>query len=262
MARTSVAGARGALLATASAALLMVSAAGAQAADLGDYDASLKDTGPVYSAPHMWSGVYVGAHAGYGWSDKDWSLVDNAGEGTGDVGRKTSHDADGWLGGVQAGLNGQSGKFVYGAEVELSWTGMEGKGTWKGSNDGYRDGEVDINWLATVAGRAGMAFDRTLIYGKLGAAFADEDYNHTGRTRELNGDDTRTGWLIGAGIEHAYDANWSVKAEYNYIDFGEEEISLSDGERTAIFDVEQDMHVVKVGLNYRFSWERPAEPLK
>lgn len=270
MTKERIVGARVALCAVASAALLTMGTASTQAADLGDYDGSLKDTGPVYEPAPLWAGFYVGAHAGYGWSEKDWTLVRNAGMNPSPrIGEQlTSHDADGWLGGLQAGVNAQSGNLVYGAEVELSWTGIDGRGTWTGQQGTLdRDGEVEVNWLGTVAGRLGMTFDRTLVYGKLGLALANEDYNHTAeRTsnppRDFNGDDTRGGWLIGAGIEHAFGPNWSLKAEYNYIDFGEEEVTVREDDRRAIFDIDQDMHVFKVGLNYRFNWEREVEPLK
>jgi outer membrane immunogenic protein len=100
--------------------------------------------------------------------------------------------------------------------------------------------------------------ERTLFYAEGGLAVADEDYSHLGnRDRIYKGSETRTGWFIGAGLEHAFDSNWSAKVEYNYIDFGSDDVSLTrttgSGEtRTAIFDVDQDMHVVKFGLNYRF----------
>lgn len=267
-----VSSARTALYAAASAALVVVGAAGAQAGGLPEDEVSLKDTGPIYAPAPLWTGFYIGAHAGYGWSDKEWTLLENAGQGASErIGEKlASHDADGGLAGVQVGFNWQSGQWVYGVEAEWSWTDMDGRGTWERRRDGLlRDGEVDINWMATVAGRLGMTFDRTLVYAKLGAAFADEDYNHTaerdqGREpRDFNGDDTRTGFLIGAGIEHAYDANWSVKLEYNYIDFGEDDITVTEDDRRAIFDVDQDMHVVKIGLNYRFGDVRePVESFK
>ena len=31
---------------------------------------------------------------------------------------------------------------------------------------------------------------------------------------------TRTGWLIGTGIEWSFRKNWSLRAEYAYVDYG------------------------------------------
>jgi opacity protein-like surface antigen len=32
--------------------------------------------------------------------------------------------------------------------------------------------------------------------------------------------DNRFGWMVGAGFEYALNNNWSVKVEYDYLDFG------------------------------------------
>jgi outer membrane immunogenic protein len=119
----------------------------------------------------------------------------------------------------------------------------------------FRDASTDIDWIITLAGRVGFTFDRSLIYAKAGVAWADESFSHTGGSntvRFFTGDNTAIGWLIGAGLEYAMDRNWSVKAEYDYIDFGEERVSLTEPGRTAIFDIDQDVHMLKIGLNYRF----------
>jgi hypothetical protein len=39
-------------------------------------------------------------------------------------------------------------------------------------------------------------------------------------------DSTRWGWMVGVGIEYAFANNWSVKAEYNHMDFGRETETL------------------------------------
>lgn len=47
---------------------------------------------------------------------------------------------------------------------------------------------------------------------------------------------------IGAGIEWAFADNWSAKLEYQYYDFGDN-----------VETVKQQIHTVKIGLNYRFN---------
>lgn len=250
------------LLATA---VIGITANGALAADLGGvYETPIAPApAPVFS----WTGIYLGGHVGYGWSNKDWTLIRNAGpQPSNEIGSViTSHDADGALGGVQLGYNYQRNGIVLGAEGEFSWTGMNGDSSWENSGREYRDASTDINWIATLAGRVGFAFDRKLLYVKGGIAWADEDFSHTGgegTVRHLSGGDTRTGWLIGAGLEYALDSNWSLKAEYDYLNFGSDKVSLTDGDVTAIFDIDQDMHVVKVGINYKFDAALRYEPLK
>jgi outer membrane immunogenic protein len=210
---------------------------------------------------HRWSGFYLGGHVGYGWSDKDWTLLRNAGnQPSNQIGSViTSHEADGAFGGIQVGANHQAHGLVFGIEGSMAWTGMDGYSTWRNSDGFFRDAATDINWMGTLTGKIGVPLGHTLVYFKGGAVWADEDYSHTGgrdTPRILKGGDTRLGWLIGAGAEWAWDRNWSVNFEYNYMDFGDDDISLSDGTRTALFSVDQQMHAIKLGLNYRFDWSR------
>ena len=60
--------------------------------------------------------------------------------------------------------------------------------------------------------------------------------------------DRRAGFLIGAGFEYAYTNNLSVKAEYNFLDFGAHTLTFSDGER---WSIKHQFSQMKLGLNYR-----------
>jgi outer membrane immunogenic protein len=214
---------------------------------------------PMDPMPFSWDGFYIGGHAGYGWGDKDWTLIQN-GNGETDCpgcGRKVvGFDVDGFVGGGQLGFNFQSGSFVFGGEVEMSGTGIDGSGSWEASGGNFpgpRGAATDINWLLTVGPHLGIAMDRTLLYMEGGLAVADEDHAHEGANRTFKGGETRTGWFIGAGVEHAFDDHWSARLEYNYIDLGSDKVTLTaDNDATAIFDIDQDLHVIKAGINYGF----------
>ena len=65
-----------------------------------------------------WSGFYIGAHAGGGWSERCFTFA-GASDGC--------HDADGWLGGGQVGFNVQSGQWVFGVEFSGSWADISGE---------------------------------------------------------------------------------------------------------------------------------------
>ena len=74
----------------------------------------------------------------------------------------------------------------------------------------------------------------------------------------VTGDATRWSWMVGVGIEYAFAQNWSVKAEYTYMDFGTERILLTPTSNlagTVPFDDDsgRTIQVVKVGLNYKFA---------
>lgn len=66
----------------------------------------------------------------------------------------------------------------------------------------------------------------------------------------------RTGWMLGAGVEYALWSNWSAKLEYNYLRFGgiTPTFTTTGGLTvTGTGDLKLNTHIVKAGLNYRFS---------
>jgi outer membrane immunogenic protein len=90
---------------------------------------------------------------------------------------------------------------------------------------------------------------------KGGWAFADYRYEiRLLGALDARLDDTRSGWMLGAGFEQAVMTNWSWKIEYNYMDFGAKNYPfVSPVFATEIWRVDDKIHVVKLGLNYRFA---------
>ena len=122
---------------------------------------------------------------------------------------------------------------------------------------------TQIDWLATFAGRFGVAFDRSLFYVKGGIAAAEyqDGYSWNFTTIpptfiDAEKKDTRVGWILGAGWEYAFAPHWSAKVEYNYMDFGTERqtftLAPSPPAVAVLQDIEHKLQVVKVGANYRF----------
>jgi len=68
--------------------------------------------------------------------------------------------------------------------------------------------------------------------------------------------DTRSGWVLGVGFEQAFADSWTWKIEYNYMDFGSDDVVLTTAGlgTTTTLDVDTDVHVVKFGVNYRFGY--------
>jgi hypothetical protein len=68
--------------------------------------------------------------------------------------------------------------------------------------------------------------------------------------------------LRGAGIEYAFLGNWSVKAEYNHLDFAKRTETLAPtpgcGCLAFQYDIRQKIDLVKVSLNYKFDWATPV----
>ena len=121
---------------------------------------------------------------------------------------------------------------------------------------------AEVDWIATLTGRMGVAWDRSLLYVKGGAARARDRYVATAAPLPgvtFTAEETRAGWAIGAGYEYAFRSAWSARVEYMYMDFGDDAVSLrGPAGGLLIADVEQQVHVLTLSINYRFDW--PAAP--
>ncbi|TJV00334.1 MAG: porin family protein [Mesorhizobium sp.] len=200
----------------------------------GAYAADAIVSEPI-AASFDWTGAYIGVNAGGGFGK--FKYDPNFGTGL-------DLTASGFLGGVQAGYNWQSGQMVYGVEadfqgsaVKASISGIGGPGTAL---------ETKIDWFGTVRARIGYTpVDRFLVYGTGGFA-----YGHDKTTFGAGGDfsKTKTGWTVGAGVEYAINTNWTIKSEYLYTDLGKSTFTVGPSS----IDVTDKFHVVRVGLNYKF----------
>jgi len=246
------------LLLAGTAVALVMAAGSAGAADLSR---------PVYKAApppipvFSWTGFYVGVHVGGAWGTKEWSdpsVFFFSGKGGVPTTRFfpdttiNNYGVNGFLGGVQIGYNYQSGPWVWGVEAQASWAGIrgsdacpffEGKGTTCKSN---------VDALGSFAVRFGGTIDRAMLYVKGGLAWAYERHKISS-PGDFDGFD--------AGAEFAFTNSISGKLEYNYMDFGTRTYSFviaPIGESPDTFDVKirQNIHLVKVGLNFR--WDNPV----
>jgi opacity protein-like surface antigen len=193
-----------------------------------------------------WTGIYLGGHFGAGFSYRNWTLADGA----------TAEAGDAAMVGGQIGLNYQLGKWVVGAEGGLSWGNLKDESV---CPDGTNTCWTSETWLATVTGRIGYAFDPALFYLKGGAAFTRTDYFKTAQIVSVfdeTGGGRRNGWTVGAGMEYALRRNWTLKLEYEYLEFGSRSFAMTNV-ATGVFAenvvVRQTAHEVKLGINYLFN---------
>ncbi|WP_454287612.1 outer membrane protein [Rhizobium arsenicireducens] len=199
------------------------------------------DMSMPYEAPVSsdWSGFYIGGHIGGGKSIIDWTY---------DIGGTTAdHEGDGIIGGAQVGYNFQSGAWVFGAEADISASGIEGDTACP--NPAFTCSS-EAQWLATVRGRVGYSFDNLLVYGTGGLGIGRfEMSTDNGAGVSGSTDKTDTGWVAGAGVEYAFSPRWSVKAEYMYYDFGSSTYEVDGGLDVS---VDQRFHTGKIGVNFKF----------
>jgi outer membrane immunogenic protein len=140
----------------------------------------------------------------------------------------------------------------------------------------------NTDFIATATARLGYSIGQSpfywggqgLFYVKGGAAWARYNYSFNGSDSttvcvtftttctsnatiyglfNFSGYELRTGWTVGVGTEWMITGNWSVNAEYDFLEFGTRNVSLSDTVLGADqFSVRQDINEVKLGINYRF----------
>jgi outer membrane immunogenic protein len=111
-----------------------------------------------------------------------------------------------------------------------------------------------IEQLGLLSARLGSAWENWLVYTKGGAAVANSRYVFfiPGVLNEAPSD-VRWGWVVGAGGEYGITRNWSFKVEYDYVDLGTRHVTLTGaGGLTFAFDQRQQLHIAKLGINYRF----------
>src|SRR5215468_9196525 len=195
-------------------------ASAAQAADLRP---AYKAPGYPAGGPPAWAGGYIGIQGGVARQDSKFTLSEFGFSDSTDL-NKTG----GTFGGV-AGYNWQHGSFVYGVEGDWSWVGAKVTNDIAPDPNNFGDGlasSFDVKWLATVRGRAGLAVDATLLYVTGGLAFGKVNNS----VAFLNSDGTvdtvfaqsrtKVGWTAGVGVEHMFTPNWTLRAEFRYVDLG------------------------------------------
>ncbi len=188
---------------------------------------------------YSWSGLYIGAHVGGGNGSVDWTYA--GGGGTAD------HDDGGAFAGVQVGYNLQSGAWVYGIEADLSLGSINGDTPCP--NPSWRCA-TDINRLASLRLRTGIAIDNVLFYVTGGLGYGEiEVFTQLPPGAHQGSDKLRRGWTVGGGLEYGIGGGWSIKGEYLYYDLGSNRSAVDFG---LVVDTDVTVHTGKLGLNVRF----------
>lgn len=227
---------------------------------------------PVKAMPpavFSWTGFYVGGNVGYAGDSFSAdallfdalsvnNLVSYDGSGTASI------TSSGFIAGGQVGYNYQfANNVVVGVETDLQWSGIEGRADAALDATSILIGSANvgasIDYFGTIRARLGYAFDRFLPYVTGGAAYGrtaasgDAVILGVGSTSVSAASDS-WGWTVGAGAEFAVTNNWTVKAEYLYVDLGSMDYAVYEPlTSTAAFgSVDSKFHAMKAGVNYKF----------
>jgi len=245
-------------------------------------------TPPPLAAP-AWAGIYAGGQIGYAWGSG--SLNSSAYDPFDAIYFKTgiSDDFRGVIGGGHVGYNFQVNQWVFGVEGTFDGTSLRNSATanflaFQGS---MLSASSNSSVQGAILGRAGVVWDRALIYATGGVAFAtfQNTYSFSGNLNGsplINGGNTfyasstflntRTGWTVGGGIGYALNDNWSVFAEYRYTGFGTYSSAGLSAQgfiaapvlTNALLNVNRTLNQsqVQVGVSYRIGDYRPAGALE
>jgi high affinity Mn2+ porin len=203
-------------MAGSTAAILVALAGSAGAAD----GVMPTKAAPIpYAGAFDWTGFYVGGHVAYSLGRATSTLSDP--DAT-----VFSNGFSSLYGGVQGGYNYIfPSRVLLGAEADITFPNFQL----------YTDGLIftggtvqgttvtdQIDYIATLRGRFGYAFDHWLIYGTGGFAWSLARFGETPGVAS-NEDKIllmRTGWALGLGAEVAIAPDWTARIEYLYDRFG------------------------------------------
>jgi outer membrane immunogenic protein len=204
---------------------------------------------PVAAPIYNWSGIYVGINGGYGFGDSAWSPAGFTGTG--------NFDVNGPLVGGTVGVNFQTGQFVFGVEADIDWSDINGSTT-NATTCGTDTCTFQTrnDWLGTVRGRVGYAFDRLLIYATAGGAYGDIKGTFTDVTTPFtaSASNAQFGWTAGGGVEYGITENLTAKVEYLFVDLSNGSLSCTGGPCAAVgaVPVSFDASLVRAGINFKF----------
>jgi len=210
---------------------------------------------PVAPAAFNWTGFYVGGTIGYGWRrvDNTLSVVQtDTGNPPVSFAANDSIKAHGVIGGIEAGYNWQVRNFVFGIETDFSASDIKGSHDFIGSfpvaavagrlQPVTVADNSNLRWLGTTRGRIGYANDQWLILVSGGVAYGEVEVNGVAQVPlqvvgppsfnapwTWSNSKTKVGWAVGAGAEYAITRNFTLKAEYLYVDLGDVTANVSGG---------------------------------
>jgi len=170
-----------------------------------------------YADAFDWTGFYVGGHVAYGLGRGTSTLSDPNPIKVGD-------SFSSLYGGLQGGYNYVfPSRLLLGIEADITFPNFfENGAIFTGGTAQGTTVTDQIDYIATLRGRFGYAFDHWLIYATGGLAWSQARFGETPGIASAEDKIllTRTGWTLGLGTEVAIARDWTARIEYLYDRFG------------------------------------------
>jgi opacity protein-like surface antigen len=229
------------------------------------------------AGPFSWKGFYAGVNIGGGFGaggGRAFGFGTNDGANPNEAFSFPTPVPGGVLGGLQGGYNWQFDRTVLGVEADMQAAGLSGSaaGVGLGETSPLGVAHQTVDWFGTIRPRVGFSVTPTfLLFGSGGLAVGGgggsfaylNSANNNGSGFDAP---THLGFAVGGGLEWAFAPEWSLKAEYLYVNLERRPgyfVNLSDDAGDPIPNVmglagyRDVFHVARVGLNYHFTAHAP-----
>jgi outer membrane immunogenic protein len=245
---------------------------------------------PVYiKAPLMvsrsWGGFYVGGNAGWVGSTGNTINLTGTDTDTSGLGSMLASGVipgnldlgySGFLGGGQIGYNWQTGNWLLGLESDIDWVSAKSSAIFPDcfisppptglAPPLTLNAARELDWLGTIRGRFGYTPAAPfLLYAtaglavgqhQLGIGLSDPTANPVANLFNQTSS-TSAGWTVGAGAEWMFARQWSVKAEYLFVDLGNISSTINYAYPPAntsslTATIHDRDNIVRGGINYHF----------
>lgn len=233
--------------------------------------------------PLNWTGFYVGANSGWGWSTYSTQTTPYGDAAVRDmIPVYVSAETNGALFGGHIGYNRMvNPRTVIGIEIDLDGTGINGAQQTTSvslvsltqvpdgsSNDAFAQTE-NTNLLTSIRGRIGTPWRSGLVYFTAGGAWRQMTRNIVStanvassfawpQTADKSFTNTLGGYIVGGGLEWQIAPHWLVRGEYlyygvngrttDYVPFPD---STPPGSNVIAMINDSGVNVVRCGVSYK-----------
>jgi outer membrane immunogenic protein len=212
-----------------------------------------------------WTGFHVGAFGGWALA-QDFTATGLATSGDVPYNAANSYDldTDGVFAGGEIGVDWQMGWVLLGLSGEGGLLDLEAEATDPASTGGDTVTSLSTDWYGGMSVRGGLAYDRFLAYGRIGAFFLNGEAKTIddctvapcgASTASASDDDILFGWYLGGGLEYAFADHWSIGGEYRY--YHPNDNLYPSGTSSSLGAVAQEIaldpfHAARASLNFRW----------